>query len=860
MSLKMQNGTARRAACVFLLAASLLCCGNVCAADSSPKSAGDSAESFHRMYTDTVRSAALEPGGVFGFFEPGEAVTLRLVIDGTAKDYEYTLTVKDDTGKVVFTQEKTALTPEIRIPGQVRGYYSAESELYADGEKAYAIQGGFVVAPVPGKRDPFFVFGQGVIPELHDGYRRIGCGTIQMKLDAFNIDAFKMPKDRARKVRHYMSMYEPFVKSGDFHLQVCIGTGPRRKSVRTQEELEAGYPLLNDELLRQYLDFLDDMQPLLKSKEWFLGQETPSHATIREKLAGTWSEAMGQFVVVLRMGSRRLKKLDPEIRIFAGGNNVMGKMDTIEPIEMGDAVKDFDCYYIDGYTGNWDLSKGKKVQIPELDLMTFYRKASALSVSLGKGKYIVNNESGYSVPYGARFDRGLALVLAQFTARNIIISRAAPVLYHHVEKPNLYPNRIRKEPADSDGHMTMVWKCIPLNGKCRFVPMPGGAMYVTAATELAFVRFEKEIIRGSVYSYVFAKPDGSSLVTLWNTEKEQPFAWTLPEGSTVRNLYGRDVTGQPLVIGPSPLYITIPGPAAQAAKAAKEAIEANTPEVVCTALPSGVYVKSLTQDTKEGEIRIPGRAPVKVKLLPGKVNTFDISVSASGELVVGSRVYEIPLEKMQTIRLKRVSSTEELRGTEPGLLQYPDHIRPLDALQPERCYFRTAFNPSGHNVSAKYWAGYDEKNFYFAAEVDDPVHIQRHTGSNIWQDDSLQFVVSPEDYPPSSMISGRKPCSEFNFGLALTSQGTQLVKFAGKNAGLKSVGMAKVTREGDLTRYELAVPWSELGGKAKRFGFLIWDINSMSESRAPYRLEFTPGIANGQDSSLLAEVEYENQR
>ena len=855
MRLRLQNGMARRAACVFLLAAGLICCGAVCAAD------GDTAvESFHRMYTDSIRSAALVPGGVFGFFEPGEEVTLRLVIDGTAKDYAYTLTVTDDTGKVVFTQEKTALTPEIKIPGQVRGYYSAESDIYADGVKAYTIQGGFAVAPVPGKRDPFFVFGQGVIPELHDGYRRVGCGTIQMKLDAFNIDAFPMPRDRGRKARYYWNMYAPYLESGDFHLQVCLSTGPKRKSVRTPEELEAGYPLLHDDLLRQYLDFLEDMQPLMKTKEWFIGQETPSHATVKNKLAGTWSEAMGQFVVVLRMGSRKLKKLDPEIRIFAGGNNVMGKMETIEPVEMGDVVKDFDCYYIDGYTGNWDLTKGKKVQIPEIDLMKFYRKASALSVSLGKGKYIVNNETGYSVPYGARFDRGLSLVLAQFTARNIIISKAAPLLYLHVEKPNAYPNRLKKDPADSDGHMTMVWKCILINGKCLFVPMPAGAMYVTATSELAFAKFEREIIRGSVYSYVFAKPDGSALVTLWNTEKEQSFAWNLPSGSTVLNIFGRDITGQPLVIGPSPVYITIPGAAANAAKAAEKAIEANTPEAVCTALPSRVYIKNLTSETREGEIRIPGQAPVKVKLLPGKVSTFDLPVPAPGELVIGSRTYEIPLEKTQTIRLKHVSSTEKLRRTEPGLLHYPDHIRPVDALQPERCYFKTDFNPNGHNVSAKYWAGYDEKNFYFAAEVDDPVHIQRNTGMNIWQDDSLQFVVSPADYPPASMIrltNGETPRSEYNFALALTSQGPQLVKFGGKDAGPKPDWPAKVTREGDLTRYELAIPWSSLGGRAKRFGFLIWDNNSMSEPRAPYRLEFTPGIANGQNSSLLAEVEYE---
>ena len=809
-------------------------------------------ESFRKAHTDAVRFAVLQPGGVFGFFEPGEAVTFRLVIDGTAKNYEYTLTVKDDTGKVVHSQDRTALTGEIRIPGQERGYYSAESEIYADGVRAYTIQGGFAVAPVPGKRDPFFLFGQGVIPLLHDGYKRVGCGTIQMKLHSIN-----KPEEYERKVRFFMNLYAPYLKSGDFHLQVGLGTGLERNVFRTPEELEAGYPLLKDEWLQQYLKFLTEMQPVMKSKEWFIGQETPSHATMKDKYAGTWSEAMSQFVVMTRMGSRLLKKLDPEIRIYAGGNNIPERTDDIEPIEMGDIVRDFDYYYIDAYTGNWDLAQGR-VLIPEIDLMRFYRKASAFSVSLGKGKYIVNNETGYSIPYGARFDRGLAPELARLTARTIIISKAAPVLHFHLFQPNTYA--YKGVPKDTDRHMTTIWKSIQENGRYYYVPMPGGAMYATAASELAFAKFEAEIIQGSVYSYIFARPDGSALITLWNTDAQQPFDAVFPELARILNMYGRDITSQKLAIGPDPVYISLRCSPADAVKFMKAAVRNNVPEAVCTALPDRVYVKSLISEVREGEIRIPGREPVKVKILPAKVNVFDMPVSGSGELVIGTRTCEIPLEKQQTIRLKRVSGTEELRGTEPGLLHYPDHIRPLEALHPERCYFRTPdFNPNGHNVSAKYWAGYDDANFYFAAEVDDPVHIQRNTGANIWRDDCLQFVFSPVDYTPTSVLrltNEKRPVSPYNFGLALTSQGPQLVKFTGKDAGIKTYP-AKVTREGGLTRYELAIPWSALGGKAKRFGFLIWDCNSMSEPRAPYRLEFTPGIADGADSSQLAKVEYE---
>ena len=806
--------------------------------------------SFHRSYSDAIRNAVLKPLGISGFFEPDEPVKLQLLIEGTAKSYEYVLTVKDDTGKVVFTQEKTALTGEIVLPGQPRGYYTAECDIYADDEKAYTIQGGFAVAPVPGKRDPFFQFGYGVQPELHDGYRRVGCGSIALKLDWRPSLKHRDAKQAADQL---LNRYKPFLDSGDFLLIADVPTTLPRE-MRKKEELEAGYPLLNDDFIRFYLDFLVETASRFRIKEWDLGQETPSNAT-SGKCVGTWSEAMANFVTLVRLGSRQLKKIDPGIRIFAGGNNVMASTEKIEPIEMGDIVKDIDGYYIDAYTGQWDLVVGGE-KIPELDLMKFYRASSALSVQLGKGKYIGNNETGYSINFGAPFDTGLAVKQAVLTARSLIISKAAPVLHYQLFRPNDY-NRI---PAgDSSRHMATVWKTVPFGGKYHRVPLPGGAMYVTAASELAFVKFEEEIIGGSIYSYVFTKPDGSTLVTLWNIEKEQPFTMELPPESIVLNMYGRDVTGQPLVIGPEPHYITFKAPSAQIVPLIRQAVEANTPEAVCTAQADRVFVRSLVKKTCDAEIQLPGKASVKVKLLPGKTSVFPMEVAAAGKLMIGSRRYDIPLEQVPIHTLRRVKDMTELRKSESGRLHYPDHIRPVEALQPELCYFKTpGWNPNGHNVSAQYWTGYDDENFYLAVEVDDPVHLQRYTGKDIWKDDCLQFVLSPEDYPPSAVLlsAEKKPSSEYNFGLALTPKGPEMIKFSGKNPGIQNFPFS-VVRKGGLTRYEVAIPWSAVGGKAKRFGFLVFDNNNPAQATAPYRLELTPGIAGGADSSKLARVKYE---
>ena len=820
---------------------------------SSPAAVKEnSAASFHRFYGDAVRSAALVPQGVCGFFVPGEPVKVKLLLDGKARDLEAALTVKDDTGKTVFKQEKKPLTGEFELPAQPCGYYAMESDVYADGKKVCTIQGGFAVAPVPGKRDPFFQFGFGALPELHDGYKRIGCGSIALKLDWRSV----LQHHNVKRCADYLVnvAYKPFLESGDFQLVADVGTSLPR-TLRSKQELEAGYPLMSDDMIKIYSDFIAEIAPRVGIKEWSLGQETPSNATMSAKYVGTWSEAMANFVTLVRIGSRQLKKFDPEIKILAGGNNIPAKTQDIEPIEMGDIVREFDLYYIDAYTGNWDLAKGRAT-VPEVGLMDFYRAASALSVRLGKGKYIVNNETGYSIPYGAPFDSGMAVELAYLTARSLIISKAAPVLSYQLFRPNEY----NRSPGNDDTrHMATVWKTIPVGKDYHRVPLPGGAMYATCAAELAFAKVAGEIINGNVYSYLFTKPDGSTLVTLWNIEEKQPFALELPAGSKVLNMYGRDLTGKPLVIGPEPLYITIAKPAAEVVPLIEQAIYANTPEFKCVALPDAVMVRSLVRATREVEIRMPGQAPLQTKLLPGKTGVFPMQAAAPGKLISGKRTYDIPLEKLPVCTLKKVADPAQLRSGKPGLLHYPDHVRPVEALQPERCYFRTeGFNPNGHNVSAQYWLGYDDKNFYMVVEVDDPVHLQRCTGKDIWHDDSLQFVLSPQDYPPSTLLSDAEPreSSEYNFGLALTPQGVQLVKFLGKDAGVKDYP-AKVVRQGNTTVYEVAVPWSAVGGRAKRFGFLVWDNNNPAQAKAPYRLELTPGIAGGADSSRLAKVKYE---
>ena len=192
-----------------------------------------------------------------------------------------------------------------------------------------------------------------------------------------------------------------------------------------------------------------------------------------------------------------------------------------------------------------------------------------------------------------------------------------------------------------------------------------------------------------------------------------------------------------------------------------------------------------------------------------------------------------------------------------GTLSYPDDIRPIGALQQELCYFQTPFNPNGHNVSANYWIACDDKNFYFAADVDDPVHLQRYKGVDIWRDDSIQFVFDMGNPVPHELNHPGEEVrrSLLNFGMALTRNGPELIKFLGKDAGLKNYPV-KITRRNNRTFYELSIPFSALGGRPDRFGFVIFDNNYVTKKSSPYRLEFSSGVVGSVDSSKLKQLQY----
>ena len=115
-----------------------------------------------------------------------------------------------------------------------------------------------------------------------------------------------------------------------------------------------------------------------------------------------------------------------------------------------------------------------------------------------------------------------------------------------------------------------------------------------------------------------------------------------------------------------------------------------------------------------------------------------------------------------------------------------------------------------------------------------------------------QILNSPlvENYPALPHVSG------VEFGAALTGRGPVLFQFGGKDPGAKSWPV-KVTRKNGRTLYEIAIPFRALGGRPKRFGFVIFDNNFKEKAKAPYWLQFSDGIAGGTDPCKLKMLQYQ---
>ncbi len=143
--------------------------------------------------------------------------------------------------------------------------------------------------------------------------------------------------------------------------------------------------------------------------------------------------------------------------------------------------------------------------------------------------------------------------------------------------------------------------------------------------------------------------------------------------------------------------------------------------------------------------------------------------------------------------------------------------------------------------------GYNESNFYLGVQVRDNVFYPQPGGSN-WSADGLQFAFADGNF-------------RSEHGIALAGDGTaDIQRYEGGNATAPVSSIrSTITRKGDYTVYELAIPWAAVISKApdpgQEIGFTLLANDSDGAKRRGY-IEWTGGIGGSKDISLMARLRF----
>ena len=145
------------------------------------------------------------------------------------------------------------------------------------------------------------------------------------------------------------------------------------------------------------------------------------------------------------------------------------------------------------------------------------------------------------------------------------------------------------------------------------------------------------------------------------------------------------------------------------------------------------------------------------------------------------------------------------------------------------------------DCSAKVRVGWNKNYFFFGAEVVDDVHFQDQRGGEIYGGDCIQLAFC---HPPSTDTK--------EFGLALTAGNSFVYQSNNPVSGqLLSGAKIAISRRGECTTYEAAIPWGDIGILPKAGENIKWSLTVIDNDGSGFRgwLEWTPGICGGKNAA-----------
>ncbi len=860
-----------------------------------------------RYSNDIAVSQFYPADGADGFYRPEQKITLSITLkNNTANSIagKISCTVRDFFGKnaaapapVNFTvspESKATVRLAVPPPGR-NGYFIAEALISGNGKDILKTQSAFsVIQEIQGKRDPFFSMDRNNLTEkLIEGYKAIGLGrvTIYEHEGLFISNYLKKSKNMSEAVSKLLASpkWSTFLNS-DFELAANIGYDNLWGLYRNR--MAAGLPIINDDIVRFCASYSEELAKKTKGRInlYICNNEIDAHVKVKErKIFGSPVEIIANSVILVRTIYQGIKRGNPNAKvavlgIFGGDyyNYPPGARFPISKMYLDGLGENFDLVCIDAYNGNWNGIIAPLPQ-PETGLRNYLVDSAGLSASYRRPATVLNAERAYQLGYSDAFDSDLSKQIAAFTARSMIITRSTPAslytIHYAADNPlNAWRLSKRLDNTHRTGDMG-VWKSLPDYDRMdlKFVPRPTAAAIAVAARKLAFASGDREIIRGNtLYCYTFKKKDGSAVAAFYSIGNDSEIQIQSEVPLSVCDMTGDETTLKPgknvLTLTGAPIYVSGNLDPKTLGGIFESAKLLSFEPVSLAARISGkslirVYYRNNENSLLKGKF-VSGKQKWSIHLPPGMLRTVDLTNVSPDSLVLkidDGRSFNIPVDT-ESYTVKPAASKPRLDGsgswlpeTPSGTLGVPADVWPKSEVIPEAGNFKF----DGSDIKADYYFKYDADNFYFAVKVHDKTHLQRQTGVHVWMEDMLQFAFTTRDLPPKK-IRGKSVSTpfddhEFCYALALTPGGEEFQRWSGgKYPGGPCNLPHSVKRKGNITFYEAAIPWSELGIKPKkgagiRFGFIIQDNNLESEKKGRYHLAFSGGIfgTQNQDSSCF---------
>lgn len=511
-----------------------------------------------------------------------------------------------------------------------------------------------------------------------------------------------------------------------------------------------------------------------------------------------------------------------------------------------------DLLGLDCYTWPRYFKKGWKVESPEQGKLTKILKAG--QALAGKRKCQIA-EYGFALSGKEKMDSPSAKALADYMARSYILAASVP----GIEILQWYACWSAIEGESSYD----MWRWPN--------PLPVTAAYSALAQVLTGAVNPRQIPMGNyIRAYSFEKK-GENIVCLWVPSDKKINIKLDVNGLKIIDIMGNEVHSPDggLEISGSPVYLLAKMPIKKLSEVVAHASIDLIPATVELRLVDQstlkLYLTSQTNKKLSGEIELeqpfrlkkhftglrPGVAESLAVLLPGK---FDKSGKFAG--IVKTNMGEVAFSQDMSLipciyMNKKVvidGNLAEWEGRPYIELNNQDTLVPPDA---------AAHNlwTGEDDLSGKFYLGWDNSNFYFAAKVRDDCFINKQGKKRIWSGDSIQLAFNPENDAVESEAPGYEDDDkEFSFGFSQKTNKAVIYRHWPIPPADVPEARLTVKRERNHIIYELALPFSEIAplkpreGKIFGCNFAVLDHDNTGGS---YGMSFSPGVLGGKSPAMF---------